>query len=104
VSVAMDVVAWQCTREGRNCTSNVAWLGFLTKGFFAQPSRRLVVAAVVPLATILLLWWLSRTTWSSYEDRRRLHGLKASASVGPRWSGAGCGTAGARCGGSGTCT
>ena len=70
VSVAMDLVAWQCTRPGTNCTSNVAWLGFLTSGWFAQPSRRLAVAALVPLATILLLWRLSHTTSSNYEARR----------------------------------
>jgi hypothetical protein len=70
VSVAMDLVAWQCTRPGTNCTRNITWLGFLTKDWFAQPSRRLAVAALVPLATILLLWWLSRTTWSNYEARR----------------------------------
>jgi hypothetical protein len=69
-SVAMDLVAWQCTRPGTNCTHNITWLGFLTKDYFAQPSRRLAVAALVPLATILLLWWLSRTTWSNYEDTR----------------------------------
>jgi hypothetical protein len=70
VSVAMDLVAWQCTRPGTNCTGNIAWLGFLTRDWFAQPSRRLAVAALVPLATILLLWWLSHTTSSNYEDRR----------------------------------
>jgi hypothetical protein len=70
VSVAMDLVAWQCTRPGTNCTRNIAWLGFLTRDWFAQPSRRLAVAALVPLATILLLWWLSHTTSSNYEARR----------------------------------
>jgi hypothetical protein len=70
VSVAMDLVAWQCTRPGTNCTRNIAWLGFLTRDWFAQPSRRLAVAALVPLATILLLWWLSHTTWSNYEAKR----------------------------------
>jgi len=70
VSVAMDLVAWQCTRPGTNCTSNISWLGFLTRDWFAQPSRRLAVAALVPLATMLLLWWLSHTTWSNYEARR----------------------------------
>jgi hypothetical protein len=70
VSVAMDLVAWQCTRPGTNCTRNLSWLGFLTRDWFAQPSRRLAVAALVPLATILLLWWLSHTTSSNYEARR----------------------------------
>jgi hypothetical protein len=70
VSVAMDLVAWQCTRPGTNCTDNVGWFGFLTREWFAQPSRRLAVAALVPLATVLLLWWLSRSTWSNYEERR----------------------------------
>jgi hypothetical protein len=68
-SVAMDLVAWQCTRQGVTCTG-AGWLRFLRDGFFAQPSRRLALAALVPLATVLLLWWLSRSTWSAYEAWR----------------------------------
>lgn len=67
VSVAMDMVAWQCTRPGPQCSDNVSWLGFLTDGFFAQPSRRLALAALVPLAAISMLWRLSRSTQSTYE-------------------------------------
>jgi hypothetical protein len=70
VSVSMDLVAWQCTRPGAaNCLDNVSQLRFLTGHFFEQPSRRLAVAALVPLTAVLLLWWLSRTTWKNYEEK-----------------------------------
>ncbi|MGH8834831.1 MAG: hypothetical protein ACRDWG_07525 [Actinomycetes bacterium] len=70
VSVSMDMVAWQCTRPGsEGCSGTASWLGFLTEGFFAQPSRRLALAAVVPLAAIGVLRWLSRSTWSNYEAK-----------------------------------
>ena len=70
VSVSMDMVAWQCTRPGsEGCSGIGSWLGFLTEGFFTQPSRRLALAALVPLAAIGVLRWLSRSTWSNYEAK-----------------------------------
>jgi hypothetical protein len=66
----MDLVAWQCTRPGAaNCLDNAPWLRFLTGHFFERPSRRLAVAALVPLGAVLLLWWLSRATWKNYEQK-----------------------------------
>ena len=69
VSVSMDLVGWQCARPGQESCDRISWLGFFYDGFLAQPSRRLAVTALVPLAAVLLLWWLSRSTWSACERR-----------------------------------
>jgi len=84
VSVSMDMVAWQCTRPGsEGCSGPASWLDFLTEGFFAQPSRRLALAALVPLAAIGVLWWLSRSTWSNYEAKLPPPRDSAAGSVQP---------------------
>ena len=69
ISVAMDLVGWQCLAGrlpgGRAC--GAAWLEWLTWGPLDRPGRQLALTALVPLATIGLLWWLGRTTWRNLE-------------------------------------
>lgn len=70
--VALDLVAWQCAGSPA-CTRDRSWLGFLSSaqgGWWAQPGRRLALAAVVPAALVGLLWYLSNRTWSAYESQR----------------------------------
>ncbi|MGN6795501.1 MAG: hypothetical protein ACTHJW_24175, partial [Streptosporangiaceae bacterium] len=67
--VATDLAGWQCAGSD-TCLANHGFLNFLTLSFFRQPSRRLAVATVVPLAVVALLWWLGRKSWNAYE---RLH-------------------------------
>ncbi|MFF4927582.1 hypothetical protein ACFY2H_01495 [Streptomyces griseofuscus] len=88
--VALDLVAWQCA-GARDCARRHFWLAFLTPdaaqgpgvrrwtellgtsgGWWAQPGRRLALAALVPGGLILLLWYLSHRTWSAYESHRPL--------------------------------
>ncbi|HWU11195.1 MAG TPA: hypothetical protein VN520_33375 [Streptomyces sp.] len=72
--VALDLVAWQCAGTPE-CSVQRSWLGFLSTrqdGWFAQPGRRLAVAALVPAALVGLLWYLSHRTWSAYESQRPL--------------------------------
>ncbi len=72
--VALDLVAWQCAGTPE-CSVQRSWLGFLSArqdGWFAQPGRRLAVAALVPTALVGLLWYLSNRTWSAYESQRPL--------------------------------
>ncbi|WRQ78195.1 hypothetical protein I3F59_001665 [Streptomyces sp. MUM 178J] len=70
--VALDLIAWQCAGSA-GCSTDRSWLGFLSGargGWWAQPGRRLAVAAVVPAALVALLWFLSNRTWSAYESQR----------------------------------
>ncbi|MCX5414471.1 hypothetical protein [Streptomyces sp. NBC_00059] len=72
--VALDLVAWQCAGTP-GCAGRRSWLGFLSTeqgGWFSQPGRRLSVAALVPVAVVGLLWYLSNRTWSAYEAQRPL--------------------------------
>ncbi|MFJ4839744.1 hypothetical protein [Streptomyces sp. NPDC088746] len=72
--VALDLVAWQCAGTPE-CSVQRSWLGFLSTrqdGWFAQPGRRLAVAALVPAALVGLLWYLSNRTWAAYESQRSL--------------------------------
>ncbi|PVE04859.1 hypothetical protein [Streptomyces scopuliridis] len=70
--VALDLTAWQCAGSAR-CVADRSWLGFLSPerhGWWSQPGRRLALAAVVPTALVVLLWYLSNRTWSAYEAQR----------------------------------
>ncbi|MEV6424444.1 hypothetical protein [Streptomyces sp. NPDC051662] len=70
--VALDLTAWQCAGSAR-CVADRSWLGFLSperQGWWSQPGRRLALAAVVPTALVVLLWYLSNRTWSAYEAQR----------------------------------
>ncbi|MFC9605274.1 hypothetical protein ACFTTN_17635 [Streptomyces niveus] len=70
--VALDLVAWQCAGSA-GCAEDRSWLGFLSAardGWWAQPGRRLALAALVPAALVGLLWYLSNRTWSAYEAQR----------------------------------
>ncbi|MEU2927180.1 hypothetical protein ABZ636_19335 [Streptomyces sp. NPDC007251] len=74
--VALDLVAWQCAGV-RSCARRHSWLAFLTPpapaapgGWWSLPGRRLALAALAPTTLTLLLWYLSRRTWSAYESHR----------------------------------
>ncbi|MFC9244981.1 hypothetical protein ACFT7S_13355 [Streptomyces sp. NPDC057136] len=76
--VALDLAAWQCAGQPE-CSGQRSWLGFLSTaqgGWWSQPGRRLVVAALVPTALVGLLWYLSNRTWSAYESQRPLSGAE----------------------------
>ncbi|GAB2965185.1 hypothetical protein [Streptomyces heilongjiangensis] len=72
--VALDLTAWQCAGN-RGCAEAHTWLGFLSPdlshhGWWSSPGRRLALAALVPTALTVLLWYLSHRTWSEYESQR----------------------------------
>ncbi|MFI9246539.1 hypothetical protein ACIGXF_29145 [Streptomyces sp. NPDC053086] len=79
--VALDLVAWQCA-GAQGCVRRHSWLGFLAPaapgapagsgGWWSAPGRRLAVAAVLPAALTVLLWYLSHRTWNAYESHRPL--------------------------------
>ncbi|MDB1089327.1 hypothetical protein PJ985_17325 [Streptomyces sp. ACA25] len=86
-AVALDLVAWQCAGSLR-CAADSSWLASLEaeEGWWAQPGRRLTVAAALPVLLTGLLWWLSHRTWSAYESayppvRDRGRGEKRAAGL-----------------------
>ncbi|WUQ31233.1 lipase family protein [Streptomyces sp. NBC_00239] len=73
--VALDLVAWQCAGSA-HCAASRSWLAAFAPGnppgsggWWAQPGRRLAVAALVPAALTGLLWYLSHHTWGAYESQ-----------------------------------
>ncbi|WP_063764584.1 hypothetical protein [Streptomyces sp. NRRL F-5053] len=68
--VALDLIAWQCAGTS-GCTAEHTWLAFMggQDGWWSLPGRRLALAAVLPVAGTLLLWWLSHRTWNAYESQ-----------------------------------
>jgi hypothetical protein len=81
VTVAMDLVGWQCAAGRPNpaipgdvCGSH--WLGWLAVSWLDRPGRQLAVTALVPLAVIAVLWRLGNATWS------RLEGVPVEQTVG----------------------
>ncbi|MGW1724280.1 hypothetical protein ACWCQK_15255 [Streptomyces sp. NPDC002306] len=74
--VALDLAAWQCAGTPA-CAARHSWLGFLAPtvsdgGWWSRPGRRLALAAAVPTAVTVLLWYLSHRTWSAYESEQPL--------------------------------
>ncbi|RNL81240.1 hypothetical protein [Nocardioides marmorisolisilvae] len=68
VVIAVDMIGWQCFREGvPRCSRLPGQLDFLA-GWTA--GQRLLVASLVPLLVVLLLWILSSQTMNSYEVGR----------------------------------
>lgn len=66
--VALDLTAWQCAGT-MACAQESGWLSFTADtSWWAQPGRRMVLAALLPLLLTGLLWWLSHRTWSAYES------------------------------------
>ncbi|MFE7581898.1 hypothetical protein ACFU5Y_10060 [Streptomyces gardneri] len=79
--VALDLTAWQCAGTPA-CSDAYSWLGFLAAdrgGWWSAPGRRLALAALVPTALVVLLWYLSNRTWSAYEAQRPPTGHDAPA-------------------------
>ncbi|MFJ3898576.1 hypothetical protein [Streptomyces sp. NPDC090083] len=75
--VALDLAAWQCAGT-RACADRHTWLGFLSPtvshdSWWSRPGRRLALAALVPTALTVLLWYLSRRTWSAYESQQPMN-------------------------------
>src|SRR5262245_2520292 len=70
--IALDLVAWQCAGEGRDCGAARSWLRpFSTDGaFWEQPGRRLAVAVLLPLLVLAVLAYLAHKTWVRYEAQR----------------------------------
>lgn len=62
VAATVDLVGWQCTREGMTCEAS--WVGVLQWPWLRDPGRQLAVTALVPLAVVALLWRLARNTWA----------------------------------------
>ncbi|WP_086161625.1 hypothetical protein [Streptomyces marincola] len=67
--VSLDLLAWQCAGSAA-CAERVAWIEPFGPGggWWAQPGRRLALAALLPVALVALLWGLSHRTWSAYES------------------------------------
>lgn len=63
--VAVDIVGWQCYRDGVPGCSLPGQLDFLAR--LSGPGR-LAATSVLPMLAIGVLWWLSRTSLSRYED------------------------------------
>ncbi|MFB7607548.1 hypothetical protein [Streptomyces gardneri] len=89
--VALDLTAWQCAGTPA-CSDAYSWLGFLAAdrgGWWSAPGRRLALAALVPTALVVLLWYLSNRTWSAYEAQRPPTGHDAPAAPGAAPAGIG---------------
>ncbi|MGW0480328.1 hypothetical protein [Nonomuraea sp. NPDC003214] len=69
IGSSVDLVGWQCTAAGRACTYDTApvWVRWMGELWGAEPSRRLAVTALVPLAVVALLWLIARRTWKRDE-------------------------------------
>ncbi len=66
--VGVDLVAWQCFREGvPRCPVLPGWLDPLAAAPLQSPARRLAVGQVLPVLALVVLWWLARVTVQRYE-------------------------------------
>ncbi|MFE9639043.1 hypothetical protein ACFYOC_08495 [Nocardiopsis alba] len=67
--VGMDLIAWQCGGQGRECARALPWASFLVApgSPLSTPGWSLLVGAVLPIAVVGVLWRLSRRTAADYE-------------------------------------
>lgn len=64
--VVVDMGAWQCFRYGvPGCSVLPDWLDFLG-GW--DPAQRIALATTVPMAAVMVLWLLSKTSIKRYES------------------------------------
>ncbi|WP_246108840.1 hypothetical protein [Streptomyces sedi] len=91
-AVSLDLIAWQCAGV-ESCATSAAWIEpWATDPWWGQPGRRLLLGSLLPVALLVLLWWLSHRTWSAYESasppvRPRTDGDDAALSLPGFWYG-----------------
>jgi hypothetical protein len=66
IEVSVDIVGWQCGREQASCGTGPV-IGVPDWSWLRDTGPRVAVTALVPLAVVLLLWWLARRTWVNSE-------------------------------------
>jgi hypothetical protein len=66
--ITVDLLAWQCGGDAARCASRHFYTDFLSRGYWHEPGRRLVVGALAPVLLVAVLWWLSRSTGHAYEE------------------------------------
>ncbi|WP_328847578.1 hypothetical protein [Streptomyces sp. NBC_00258] len=78
VSASVDLVGWQCGNATvRPCAGDESWLRWLHYGWLDTPGRHLTVTAVVPIALVMLLWYLGNKTWQAAEAQPVLQSTPA---------------------------
>jgi hypothetical protein len=66
--LGMDVLAWQCGGDEVRCGAKHWYTGFMAEGAFERPGVRIATGAAVPIALVLLFWYLSNKTAKKYEE------------------------------------
>lgn len=66
--VGMDVLAWQCGGDEVRCGAQHWYTSFMAEGAFERPGVRIATGAALPVALVLLFWYLSNKTARKYED------------------------------------
>lgn len=75
---SIDQVAWQCGSQsacvgGQSTTKYLGWSGW------SSPARRVALTLVVPVAAILVLWFLARRAWKARAAVLRIVGPRPIA-------------------------
>ena len=65
--VSTDLFAWQCGNDDA-CVARRSWTKVLGWSWLDTPGKRLTLSLLLPLAVILMLWWLARATWQRAEQ------------------------------------
>jgi len=70
--IVLDLIGYQCGGQ-RACRQGRWWLAPFSNHLIApDPTRRLALAALLPLASIALLWFVARTSRDRYEGYKPL--------------------------------
>jgi hypothetical protein len=65
--LGMDVLAWQCAGAPATCGSHHFYTKWLTHGWVSHAGPRIAVGAIVPVAVLVAMYLLSRSTAKNYE-------------------------------------
>jgi hypothetical protein len=66
--LGIDVLAWQCAGAAAACGNEHWYTRWLTHGWAAGPGQRIALGALLPVAVVFFVWWLSSSTSKRYED------------------------------------
>jgi hypothetical protein len=68
-TISVDIFALQCGGQD-SCAGQSVWLRWMRSSFFTtSPNRLIVVGLLPPLVTLIVLWYLGRSTSEQYEAR-----------------------------------
>lgn len=67
-TVGIDLIGWQCVDDPAGCGKKHFFTNPLVQHLATRPGARVALGALLPVAVLGVLWFLSKSTGGAYED------------------------------------